>query len=67
MRSATVVVAASVEPSVVRTLISNCDWSSTGRKFLPTSMNSGTMLRITKPHSPIIIQRCPSDQCSSHV
>ena len=35
------------KPSGARTLISNCDWSSTGRKFLPTNMKSGTMLTIT--------------------
>ena len=60
-------VAASVEPSGARTLTSNCDWSSTGRKFLPTNLKSGTMLKITSTHATTTAQRCAIDHLSIHV
>src|SRR5919199_108268 len=60
-------VAASVEPSGARTLTSNCDWSSTGRKFLPTNLKSGTMLKMTSTHARTTAQRCAIDHRSIHV
>src|ERR1044072_4105349 len=60
-------VAASVEPSGERTLTSNCDWSSTGRKFLPTNLKSGTMLKTTSTHASTMAQRCAIDHLSIHV
>ena len=57
-RSTSADVAASVEPSGARTLTSNCDWSSTGRKFLPTNLKSGTMLKMTSAQAVTTTQRC---------
>src|SRR5436309_11829518 len=57
-RSTRADVAASVEPSGARTLTSNCDWSSTGRKFLPTNLKSGTMLKMTSAQAVTTTQRC---------
>ena len=67
IRSAKAEVAASVEPSGARKLISNCDWSSTGRKFFPTNMNNGTMLMITTIQAVTTTQRWAIDQVSIRV
>jgi hypothetical protein len=48
-------------------VISNCDWSSTGRKFLPMSMNSGTVLMTTSTQRATTAQRWAIAQRSSHV
>ena len=57
---------ARLDPSGARTEISNCDWSSTGKKFLPTNMNSGTMLKKTRAQSVTITHRCAIENRSSH-
>src|SRR5436853_6552288 len=60
-------VAGNVFPSGARTLTSNCDWSSTGRKFLPTNLKSGTMLIMTPRHNKTTTQRCAIDHFNIHV
>ena len=67
MRSASAEVNDRVDPSGARRLISNCDWSSIGRKFLPTNMNSGIVLTITITDNPTIAQRWPIDHSSIFV
>ena len=57
----------SVAPSGARTLISNCAWSSTGKKFLPTNIKSGTVLTITSTDNSTIAQRCCIDHWSIQV
>ena len=65
--AATFVVAASELPSGVRTSTLNCDWSSAGKKFLPTNINSGTIERITTTLSATIDLRCAIDHVSMRV
>ena len=67
MRSKSCDVAPMLDPSGARTEISNCDWSSTGRKFLPTNMNSGTMLINTSRQTSTITQRWAIENRSSVV
>src|SRR6516225_2927971 len=67
MRSATLVVAARDVPSGVRMRTLYCDWSSCGRKFLPTNMKRGTIDRITPTLPAITTPRCAMLQVSMRV
>src|SRR5260370_12564906 len=58
MRSARLVVAASEVPSGVRIRTLYCDWSSCGRKFVPTNMTRGTIDRITPTLAATTTPRC---------
>ena len=57
MRFAMISVASRLVPSGARRPTSNSDWSSSGRKFLFASMNSGTLLSSTSTAMPAITPR----------
>src|SRR4051794_32389372 len=65
--SATLVVVGSELPSGVRTRTLNCDWSSAGRKFLPTYLKSGPIEKTTRTLIATMVLRCAIDHVSMRV